>query len=43
MLSNDQGGVDWSGLPLAVNLFCITDIEALINHLVVIKLHKKKD
>jgi hypothetical protein len=43
MLSNGQGGLDWSGLPLAVNLFCIADIEALINHLMVIKLHKTKD
>ena len=40
MLSNGHGGIDWPGLPLAVALFGVRDIEALIHRLLVIKTHR---
>jgi hypothetical protein len=40
MLSNGSGGIDWQGLPLAVEMFGIDDVEALIDGLLVVKTHK---
>lgn len=40
MLSNGSGGIDWQGLPLAVELFGIEDVEALIEGLLVVKTHR---
>lgn len=40
MLANGMGGIDWAGLPLACAVHGVTDIEALIHRLVVIKTHK---
>lgn len=35
-----MGGIDFNGLPLAVALLGIEDIEAFIDRLMVIKTHK---
>jgi hypothetical protein len=40
MLSNGSGGLDWQGLPLAVEMYSVDDVEALIEGLLVIKTHK---
>jgi len=40
MLANGMGGLDWSGMPLAVALYGITDVEGLLHRLQVIKAHK---
>lgn len=40
MLSNGMGGIDWSGLDLAVERFEIEDVEGLIDRLVTIKNHQ---
>lgn len=40
MLANGMGGLDWAGLPLAVALLGITDVEGLLHRLQVIKQHK---
>ena len=40
LLSNGMGGLDWAGLPLAVELLGITDVEALLEALLVIKTHR---
>jgi hypothetical protein len=39
-LSNGMGGIDWAGLPLVVELLGITDIEGLMERLIVIKMHR---
>lgn len=41
LLANGMGGLDWAGLPVVVGKLGITDVEALIDDLHVIKLHKK--
>lgn len=43
MLANGMGGLDWSGLPLAVALLGITDVEGLLHRLQVIKQHRPPD
>jgi hypothetical protein len=40
MLHNGSGGIDWQGLPLAVEMFGVDDVEALIEGLLVVKTHK---
>lgn len=40
MLSNGMGGLDWSGLDLAVGYFGVVDVRALIHRLLVIKSHE---
>lgn len=40
MLGNGMGGMDWAGLPLACELFHVTDVEALLQRLLVIKTHR---
>lgn len=40
MLANGMGGLDWSGLPIAAAYFGASDVEALVERLMVIKLHK---
>lgn len=35
-----MGGIDWSGLPVVVELYGITDIEMFMHRLTVIKLHR---
>lgn len=40
MLANGMGGLDWAGLPLAVALLGITDVEGLLHRLQVIKQHR---
>lgn len=39
-LANGMGGLDWSALPLFVELHGIEDVDALIHRLLVIKLHR---
>lgn len=38
-----MGGIDWAGLPLAVVAVGVSDVEALIDDLAVIKTHHKPD
>jgi hypothetical protein len=40
MLSNGSGGIDWQGLPLAVEMYGVDDVEALIEGLLVVKTYK---
>ncbi|HEY1395972.1 hypothetical protein [Roseateles sp.] len=40
LLSNGMGALDWSGLPLVVQHFGITDVEGLLDRLEVIRQHK---
>lgn len=40
LLANGSGGVDWAGLPYAVALFGVTDVEGLMHGLMTIKTHK---
>ena len=40
MLANGMGGIDWSGLPLAVEMLGVSEVEALVHRLVIIKSHK---
>lgn len=40
MLTNGMGGIDWAGLPLAVSVHGVDDIELLIDRLVTIKTHR---
>jgi len=42
MLANGMGGLDWSGLPIALAALGVPDegIEPLVDALVTIKLHK---
>lgn len=42
MLANGMGGMDWAGLPLACELFGVTDVEALLQRLLVIKTHNPR-
>ena len=39
-LANGMGGLDWAGLPLAVGMFGIADVDGLLHRLQVIKGHK---
>jgi hypothetical protein len=36
-MANGTGGLDWSGLPLAMGFLGIEDVEGLMNDLMVIK------
>ena len=38
-----MGGIDWSGLDLAVAMYEIEDVEMLIENLLVVKGHKKPE
>jgi hypothetical protein len=40
MLQNGMGGLDWSGLPVALEVVGVDDVEALIARLMVVKAHK---
>lgn len=42
MLANGNGGLDWSGLPLACAYYGVGDVEGLLQRLLVIKLHRPK-
>lgn len=35
-----MGGIDWAGLPLVVEVLGISDVESLMDALLVIKLHR---
>ena len=35
-----MGGIDWTALPLAVAMYGVQDVEALIERLMIIKTHK---
>lgn len=39
MLANGMGGLDWAGLPLACAYHGVSDVEGLMQRLLVIKLH----
>jgi hypothetical protein len=41
-LTNGMGGIDWSGLPLQVELLGIDDVETLCEALVNIKLYRMR-
>ena len=43
MLADGNGGVDWSGFPLACAYFGVRDPAALIHRVLVIKLHRPPD
>jgi hypothetical protein len=40
MLGNGMGGIDWAGLPLVVAMLGVDDVEALVDRMLTIKLHK---
>lgn len=40
MLSNGQGGLDWAGLPIVCCWLGVTDVDALLLRLSVIKSHR---
>lgn len=40
MLANGMGGLDWAGLPLAVELYGVRDVELLVHALLAIKTHQ---
>lgn len=40
LLSNGMGGIDWAGLPVAVTLFGVRDVEGLMHRLALIKSHR---
>jgi hypothetical protein len=42
-LSNGQGAIDWSGLPVMVELFGVDDVDLLLHQLLVIKTHRPPD
>jgi hypothetical protein len=42
-LATGQGGFDWSGLPLVAELLGVTDLELLLERLVIIKNHRPPD
>lgn len=42
-LCNGMGGLDWSGLPLQVELHGVQDVEALCDALLRIKLYRPRD
>lgn len=35
-----MGGADWSALPLACEMYDVSDVEGLIDRILVIKAHK---
>ena len=43
MLSHCMGGIDWAVLPIVADMLCITDTQALIEHLTLIKAYKPKE
>ncbi len=43
MLANGMGGIDWAGLPIVADMLGITDPQALIEHLTLIKAYKPKE
>lgn len=43
MLSDDSRGIRWDGLPLAVELYGVTDVAGLIERLIVIKTWRKPE
>ena len=40
MLTNGSGGIDWSGLSLAVEMYGVRDLQGLVGRLLAIKAHK---
>lgn len=42
MLANGQGGLDWAGLPYALALFGVREVEPLLHRLSVIKAWKPR-
>ena len=40
MLTNGTGGLDWAGLPLVVAMLGVSDVEAFVDRLLVIKTHR---
>lgn len=40
LMSNGMGGLDWSGLPVAVAMYGVRDVSGLIDRLLIIKGHK---
>ena len=43
MLANGMGGLDWSGLELAVEKYEVDNVEDLIDRLIAIKTWKRPD
>ena len=39
-MANGMGGLDWSALPLAAEMYGISNIETLVTRLMVIKTHR---
>ena len=40
-LKTGQGGLDWSGLPMCLELFGVDDVAGLVQRLIVIKSYRK--
>lgn len=40
LLADGNGGIHWAGLPYVVELLGVRDLEALLDRLLVIKLHR---
>lgn len=40
LLANGMGGVDWAGLPYVVEHLGITDVEGIMDAILLIKTHK---
>lgn len=38
-VSNGMGGIDWSGLPYAIALYGVVDVEGLLLRLNIMKCH----
>lgn len=38
-----NGGIDWAGLPIVVELLGISDVDGLVTRLQAIKSHTRKD
>lgn len=43
LLSNGMGGMDWAGLPLVCEMLGVTDAEALIGRMQVIRNYKPNE
>lgn len=43
LLTNGMGGLDYAGLPLVCAKLGVRDVDGLVDRLLVIKMHKRKE
>jgi hypothetical protein len=43
MLATGTGGIDWSGLPYALEFYGVTDVEGLLMRIAAIRAHKRSE